>query len=136
MGKPARAATLLWSQVRVLGVAGIPLTMRWGALGTCGAVGLALLVGMVLAYHYVRQNLVVNLGTVFGFPVLVGAGVLIGYAAVLRFIPVGNLGLLLQLLIKAVWAFLAFYALTFALRPRETGERVRYVWGLWRERAL
>ncbi|MGB9873290.1 MAG: oligosaccharide flippase family protein, partial [Anaerolineae bacterium] len=107
MGKPARAATLLWSQVGVLGVAGIPLTMRWGALGTCGAVGLALLVGMVLAYHYVRQNLVVNLGTVFGFPVLVGAGVLIGYAAVLRFIPVGNLGLLLQLLIKAVWAFLA-----------------------------
>jgi len=43
---------------------------------------------------------------------------------------VENLNLLLRLLIKAAWAFLAFYALTFALRPRETGERVRYVWGL------
>jgi len=42
------------------------------------------------------------------------------------------LGLLLRLFVKAAWAFLAFYALTFALRPRETGERVRYVGGLMR----
>jgi hypothetical protein len=87
---------------------------------------------MVLAYRYVRGELTVNLVAAFGSPVLVGAAVLAGYAAALRFIPGENLGLLLRLLIKAAWAFLAFYALTFALRPRETGERVRYVWGLWR----
>ncbi|MCS7283191.1 MAG: oligosaccharide flippase family protein, partial [Anaerolineae bacterium] len=44
-GKPARAATLLWAQVGILGLAGLPLTLRWGALGTCAAVGLALGVG-------------------------------------------------------------------------------------------
>jgi O-antigen/teichoic acid export membrane protein len=130
MGKPARAATLLWAQVGVLGLAGLPLTLRWGALGTCGAVGLALLLGMVLAYRYVRRELTVNLSAAFGFPVLVGAAVLLVYMAALRVVPLENLGLLLRLLVKAAWAFLAFYALTFALRPRETGERVRYVWGL------
>ncbi len=131
MGKPVRAATLLWAQVGVLGLAGLPLTLRWGALGTCGAVGLALLLGMVLAYRYVRRELTVNLGAAFGFPVLVGAAVMLVYVAALRVVPLENLGLLLRLLVKAAWAFLAFYALTFALRPRETGERVRYVWELW-----
>jgi lipopolysaccharide exporter len=130
MGKPARAATLLWAQVGVLGLAGLPLTLRWGALGTCGAVGLALLLGIVLAYRYVRRELTVNLSAAFGFPVLVGAAVLLVYVAALRVVPLENLGLLLRLLVKAAWSFLAFYALTFALRPRETGERVRYVWGL------
>ena len=130
MGKPARAATLLWAQVGVLGVVGLPLTLRWGALGTCGAVGLALLLGMVLAYRYVRGELTVNLGAAFGFPVLVGAALLLGYVAAVRVVPLENLGLLLRLLVKAAWAFLAFYALTFALRPRETGKRMRYVWGL------
>ncbi len=134
MGKPARAATLLWAQVGVLGITGLPLTLRWGALGTCGAVGLALLVGIVLASWYIRQELSTNVGSSLLVPLLAGSTTLLGYALLLRWIPLGGLGLLARLLAKAAWTFLAFYALAFALRIRETGERARYVWRLIRER--
>ncbi|WP_376788665.1 oligosaccharide flippase family protein [Thermoflexus sp.] len=133
MGRPVRAATLLWSQVGVLGIAGIPLTMRWGALGTCAAVGLALLVGIGWAYRYIRQEVSVNPGSVLGMPLLAGVTVLAGYAFLLQFAPVDRLGLLARLLIKTAWTFLAFYALSFALQPRGAWGRARYVWKLMRK---
>jgi len=133
MGRPARAATLLWVQVGVLGVAGLPLTLRWGALGTCAAVGLALLVGILLAYRYIHQELAVNPSSVLVVPLLAGVATLAGYALLLRLVPVSELGLLARLLVKAGWAFLAFYALAFALQPKAVGERVRYVWRLMRK---
>lgn len=132
MGKPARAATLLWAQVGVLGIAGLPLTLRWGALGTCAAVGLALLVGILLAYHYIRQEVSVNPGSVLVVPLLAGAVTLAGYAVALHFVPMDGLGLLARLLVKAGWSVGAFYALAFVLQPREMGERARYVWELTR----
>ncbi len=133
MGRPARAATLLWSQVGVLGVAGIPLTMRWGVLGTCAAVGLALLMGILLAHRYIRQEVTVNPGSVLGVPLLAGTLTLAGYAVASRFIPLEDLPLLAGLLVKISWAFLTFYSLTVALRPQEIGERARYVWRLMRK---
>ena len=134
MGKPARAARLLWAQVGVLGITGLPLTLRWGALGTCAAVGLALLVGLGLAYQYIRQELGANPASVLVVPLLAGGVALAGYAVALRALPLESLGLVVRLLAKAAYAFLAFYALAFALRPGETGERARYVWRLLKER--
>ncbi len=134
MGKPGRAATLLWAQVGVLGLAGLPLTLRWGALGTCAAVGLALLVGIGLAYRYARQELSVNPASGLVVPLLAGGVTLLGYALALRFLPLENLGLLLRLLVKGACAVLVFYALAFALWPKETRERVKYIWRLVREK--
>jgi len=134
IGKPVRAAILLWIQVGVLGIAGLPLTLRWGALGTCAAVGLALGAGMMLAYWYIRQELEANPASVLAIPILAGGATLAGYALVLRVLPLENLGLVVRLLAKAAYAFLTFYALAFILRPRETGKRAKYVWRLLKER--
>lgn len=133
MGRPARAAALLWAQVGILGLAGLPLTLRWGALGTCAAVGLALLVGLGLAYRYIRQELGANPTSVLVVPLLAGGVAMVGYVLALRFLPLESLGLIARLIVKAACAVLAFYALAFALRPRETGERARYVWALVRK---
>ncbi|WP_376793150.1 oligosaccharide flippase family protein [Thermoflexus sp.] len=133
MGRPGRAAALLWAQVGVLGVAGLPLTMRWGALGACGAVGLALIAGIGLACVYTRRELSVSANAGLGMPLLAGGATILGYIIVLRFIPLENLGLFTRLVVKAIYAFSAFYVLAFAMQPRAVQERVRYVWRLARE---
>ncbi len=133
IGKPTRAATLVWAEVGVVGVAGLPLTLKWGALGTCGAVGLALAVGVALAYRYVSQEVKLRLSSVLGLPLLAGGVVLALYFVALPLFPLDNLSALLRLALKAGYAFSAFYALVFLLQPRGTWERVRYVWRLARQ---
>lgn len=133
IGKPARAATLLWAQVGVLGILGLPFTLRWGALGTCGAVGLALILGVALADMYVRREVGMSIGTPLGLPLVAGGAVLLGYLIAIRFIPLENLGAFSRLLLKTAYVFFAFYLLSFALRPKETRERVGYVWRLGKQ---
>jgi len=133
MGKPGRAATLLWLQVGILGIAGVPLTGRWGALGTCGAVGLALAVGMGLTYIYLRREISARIGASLISPVLAGGLALLGFIGLLRFLPWETMGAFARLLVKAAYALLAFYAVGFILQAREAGEPARALWRLIQE---
>lgn len=137
IGKPARAAVLTWAQVGVVGIAGVPLTLQWGALGTCAAVGLALLVGSVVAFEYVRRE-AFNPLKVLGPLLSVGILILLGYWLGLQFLlpddMSGNIPAErpLRLVAKGAYVFVAFFVLAFALDPQGMSERARYIWRLWR----
>ncbi|MEM4301933.1 MAG: hypothetical protein QW570_07530, partial [Candidatus Caldarchaeum sp.] len=115
------------AQVGVLGITGLPLTLRWGALGTCAAVGLALLVGLGLAYRYIRREASISVISSLTVPLLAGGATLAGYGMGLRFILGEKWGALTQFVAKFIYTVLAFSILTIAANPQGTWKRIRYV---------
>ncbi|MCS7251272.1 MAG: oligosaccharide flippase family protein [Thermoflexus sp.] len=131
-GRPMQAATLQWIQVGVLGIAGVPLTLRWGALGTCGAVGLALAIGFVLASVSLRRDLQMDLRTALRIW-RVAAGLLIATLLMTSFShfrwSFAPHGWLLTVS-KFASAFVLFYALMFVIDPATIREQTGYIWRL------
>lgn len=68
IGKPKLTMVFVVVQVLVLASAGLPLTLLWGALGTCVGVGLAFVVGMVLIYISISREVSINLAVELGIP--------------------------------------------------------------------
>lgn len=132
IGKPQLTTRLIFIQVLVLLATGIPLTLRWGAIGTCVAVGAAFLWGIVLMYRHAIRELQINLLSEVGIPVMIGLLTVLGYILLNRAIEVSLVALPVRLVLKAVYAVAVYYLLTFLLRPRVTRERMQYVWGLLR----
>jgi O-antigen/teichoic acid export membrane protein len=129
-GKPRYSLTFVSIQVLVLAGAGFPLTLIWGAIGTCVAVGLAFAIGMVLIYRTVARQMAVSLGKEFGIPALVSILTLLGYLALRNVMSLDELPLLLRVLFKGAYAIAAFFTITLIFQPRATFERVRYIWRL------
>jgi O-antigen/teichoic acid export membrane protein len=129
-GKPKYTLKVVSIQVLVLACTGLPLTLVWGAVGTCVAVGLAFAVGMVLIYRTVALQIPVNLGKEFGIPALVSILTLLGYFALRSLTGLNMLPLATRVAAKGCYAVLAFFTLTLIFQPRATFERVRYIWRL------
>ncbi len=137
VGRPGQAAKVLWIQVAILGMAGLPLTWRWGALGTCGALGLALGIGALVSYFYVRGEIDGRVGFSFGVPLLAGAMSWLGFMLVRPFVPPGDLTLAVRLILKIAYTFLSFYAIILALQLQaiksHAGWIQKLVRGGWKE---
>ncbi len=130
IGKPRITTQLVIVQLVTLAVVGLPLTLIWGAVGTCAAVGLAFAVGLVLIYYHIRTLMPFRFGSVLGWPVLISLLVLFGYLGLSRLTPLQSLAIPIRLAIKCLYTAIAFSGLTLLLQPAATCERIRYIWRL------
>jgi O-antigen/teichoic acid export membrane protein len=77
-GRPRRTATVAWSQALTLVAAATPLTLLWGAVGTCVGVGTSFAVGLAFAHRYMRETVSLSLVSVLAVP---AAAALASFAA-------------------------------------------------------
>ncbi len=77
-GRPRRTATVAWSQALALMVAATPLTLLWGAVGTCVGVGISFAVGLAFAHRYMREAVSLSLVRMLALP---AAAALVSFAA-------------------------------------------------------
>jgi O-antigen/teichoic acid export membrane protein len=136
IGRPRLPLVFMLAQVATLAVAGLPLTLLWGALGTCAAVALAYAVGMALIQRDIQREVGLDMARALGLPLLVTLLTAAGYLALVALLPLAEWPLLLRLLVKVGYAFGAFYGLLLLLQPRATRERVTYIWRLARRQPL
>jgi lipopolysaccharide exporter len=130
LGRPRRAALVTFIQLAVLAITGLPLTLAWGAAGTCVAVAISYLVGFGSIYHYVQQSLRLNLRFLLGLPALSAGLLLLGYLALNRLTPLSDLPILLRLGLKGLYVVVVYVGLLFLFQPRVTLERGQYLWRL------
>lgn len=133
VGKPRLTTTFTVVQAATLAIAGVPLTLAFGAIGTCAAVGLAATVGLLLAYRNVTREIHVDLRAVLGPSLLAAALTMAGYLALNRLVDLNALPIAWRTAAKAAYTFAAFLTLSFAVQPRTTRERWQYVWQLMRQ---
>ncbi len=133
VGKPSLTVRYNLVQLAVLALAGYPLTVRWGALGTSLAVGLMLGVGVALSYRRMAREIGVNLLHFLAGPALIGGILLAGYWWINRHTGLTELPLAVRVAVKGVYAMGGFSALMLILQPRQTWERLGYVVRLARQ---
>ncbi|RME85936.1 MAG: polysaccharide biosynthesis protein [Caldilineae bacterium] len=133
IGKPGLTARYNLVQLAVLAIAGYPLTLHRGALGTSVAVGMMLAAGVALSYRRMAREIGVNLLRFLLPPAAIALLILALYWWLNRNTGLTALPLPLRVVLKGLYAFLAFGLGTLALQPRSTRERLRYVWRLLRQ---
>lgn len=129
-GHPRRALAIAWGQAAVLLLVGVPLTLAGGLLGTCLAVAVALLVGVLGSAAAVWRQYGLTLFVPLLVPLAVGAVVLAAAVAVQPWLA--PLVPLVRLLLLGGGTVAGFYLLVLAVQPRTTARRVRTVWGVLR----
>lgn len=131
-GRPRLSATVAGIQGLTLVAIGTPLTLQFGALGTCVAVGIAFAIGLGLTYRYVIQAIAVRLRDTLILPAIATLVALAGYLVLVRLVDFGAWPLVFTVLGKMLFASISYVAVAFGLRPRVMAERAAYVWRLVR----
>jgi lipopolysaccharide exporter len=132
VGRPHLSVILTATQAVVLATAGIPLTMRFGAVGTCVTVGIMCLVGLGVAYHFRMGIVDLQIWRLVGLPTLSAVLALGGYLWVEHLVDLNALPLIARVLGKLVFVSSAYLAIMFVAQPREMVQRALYVWQLMR----
>ncbi len=130
LGKPGLTAKFTIVQALVLAVTGLPLTILTGATGTCAAVGLAAVAGVILIYYNTQKEISLQPWSALSGPLLAAGSTILGYLVLSRLTGLNHLWLWMRILIKAGYTAIAFLALTFLIQPYATRERICYVWRL------
>jgi lipopolysaccharide exporter len=132
VGQPQRK-TIIWAvQALVLLIAATPLTLTYGAVGTCIGVGIAFMVGLALAYRYIRQVVDLSMRDVFAVPGGAAVLALVAYVLLARSVDLTVLPLGMQVVLQAGFVAGIFFAALLAIQPRRLIERSAYVWRLIR----
>ncbi len=134
IGKPHLTTRVTIAQVAVLAVAGLPMTLSFGAIGTSLAVGLALIVGMVLIYLVLRRITSIHLLRLVAVPLLAAGLTICGYLALEYLGRLNGLSLFWRTVFKVVYAGGAFYGLMLLLQFKPTLQRLNYVQRLFRQK--
>ncbi len=130
IGKPRLNLAFMAVQIGVLIAAGWPLTLRWGAVGTCIAVALAFAVGLVGSYAVLRRGVGVQIDVGLLIPVLVSSLVVIGYMLINRLTDINALSVPVRVGVKTVWVLVTYFGLNWVLQPMGMKGRVKYIWRL------
>ncbi len=132
IGKPRLTTRFTIIQALVLAIAGLPLTMVWGALGTCAAVGMAFVTGLVLTYRQLAREIPIRILQTIGLPALIAALVVLGYWILNPLVGLNDYPLVVRVAAKAGYALVAFFGMMVITQPRRTIERAAYIWRLAR----
>jgi lipopolysaccharide exporter len=135
IGKPRLSTIFTVVQAATLAITGVPLTLAFGAIGTCAAVGLAAAMGILLVYRNVTREIRIDLRAMLGPPLLAAALTLGGYLALSRLVDLNALPIAWRTAAKAAYTIVAFLTLSFAMQPRTMRERWQYIWQLTRQSA-
>ncbi len=132
VGQPQRSTIVLACQVLALMVFATPLTIAYGAIGTCIGVGGAFLAGLALTYRYTRRTIPFSLADTLVVPAVAALLAMAAYLLLARLADLNALALVLRVLVKVGFTSGLFWAIALLLRPQEYRERAGYVWRLLR----
>ena len=135
VGKPKLTARCTILQTMVLIVCGIPLTLQWGAIGACVAVGLSFITGAVYLYGHMARQISINLISLLGGPALAGLLTMVCYLIIIRATPLSETSGLLSMALKGLSVIGIFFAFTLILQPSLTRQRFQQVIRLLTDRA-
>lgn len=127
MGKPKTTASVNVLQALVLIGVGFPLTMKFGAMGTCAAVGLAFATGMVIFYKKFGREIPIRLGKLLVPSLVTGLCTVLGYLALNHVARLDGFSIGLRITFRASWIVLSFWAIMFLTHPTMVGRRLLYV---------
>jgi len=136
VGRPQRATVVVAIQAVALMSVATPLTLAYGAVGTCVGVGVAFVVGLALAYWYTRQTVAPPLMETFAAPAAAALLAMAAYLFLTWSVNLNVLALAVRVMVKAGFAVAVFFAVMLALQPRRLIERSAYVWQLARGRQV
>jgi O-antigen/teichoic acid export membrane protein len=128
IGKPRWNVVMAISEAATLLVVGALLTIPLGAVGTSIAVGLAFVVGLSVAAGFIRQAVRLDFWQSWGIP---AAAALLTLAAYLLGESVFDLSawpVALRAISKGAFATAVYLGLILVFQPRETLERVQFIW--------
>jgi PST family polysaccharide transporter len=127
MGKPKTTTSVNVIQTLVLLGAGVPLTMEFGALGTCAAVGLAFATGMTIFYKKFGQEIPIRLAKMLVPSLVAGLCTIFGYLAINRVARLDGFSIGLRIIFRASWIVFSFWVITFLAQPAMVVKRLQYV---------
>lgn len=130
VGRPQRTTIVVAIQAVALMAIATPLTLTYGAVGTCVGVGMAFVVGLMLTYRYVCQTVALSLRDAFAAPAAAVILATLAYLLLARAVDLNLLPLAVRVVVKAGFAAGAFFAVMLAVQPRRLIERSAYVWRL------
>ncbi len=137
LGHPRRATILAAIQAFALVLAATPLTLQFGAVGTAIGVGIAFVIGLLVAYYFVRRTLPnLSLRDAFLVPFVAAGITLVVALFASSLLNMWQIPKVIELFFKALFTLATFWAITFLLSPRGTRERAAYVWNLIRQRVV
>ncbi len=132
LGKPRLPLRFMGVQAALLALAGLPLTLWGGAAGTCGAVALAFVVGLLLIGRALRHELSLHLGRALALPLLLALVLGAGYLPLAEAVGLHSLPLPWRVLLVGGYACGGCWGLLLLLRPRATVARLRVLWRVGR----
>lgn len=130
VGRPALTVKYSVLQLVLLALLGGTLTWRLGAMGTCIAISITLIVNVILAYRVIISETQASLLNIFISKLCISFLIAGGYILLNRYTGLTNLSLQFRLIIKGMYVLISFFAFIFILQPRDTLMRARYVYEL------
>ena len=126
VGRPKAFAKSVMTECAVLVVGGLILSLTFGAVGTCIAVGIAVLAGAILRIRCAKGSIAVRYRDIFARPVITFGVVTLGYLGFLGYLSRLGWSTPINVVVKVLYAFLGCFACLCLSQPRTTLERARY----------
>jgi len=130
-GKPRRSSTVLSAQALTMIVAATPLTFQFGAIGTAIGVGIAFIVGIILAYRFLTREIDLALAAVFRTPALGLVAGLFCWWGVSQWAALPGLPLLIRIIVQGGVAASAYFAIVLLMERGILFERLSMIWRLF-----
>jgi O-antigen/teichoic acid export membrane protein len=130
IGKPRVTTILGVIQLALLVIVGLPLTLIWGATGTCFAVGIAFGPGLILAYNEMRLFAAMELWNAIYLPSLISLLSAVVYFYIESFSVFDGYNLYVRVALKALYAVALYSFLTCLIQPVNTRDKIRYLYSL------
>lgn len=134
VGKPLRTSWVWTLQLFVVILTGTPLTLSYGAVGTCIGVGIAQTLGLLIAYRQLSQMIDLHWRDLLATPMLAVAIALMGYLALTWNTDLNMIALAVRVVFKAGFIAALFLIIILILQPKASLERTQYVWRLLRQK--
>jgi PST family polysaccharide transporter len=131
VGQPLRTSRVWALQLFVLILAGTPLTVLYGTVGTCIGVGIAQVLGLLIAYRQLSRMIALRWCDLLATPMLAVAIALMGYLTLTWNLDLNSIALAVRVLFKAGFIVTLFLIIIMILQPKTSLERIQYVWRLW-----
>lgn len=132
VGHPRRTTITTAVQAAVYVAVATPLTLRYGATGTCVSLAFSNTAGLAMALWFVRKTVHVSLRDTLGAPVVAGVVTTLAYLALTRGVDLNVLPLAVRVLVKCGFVASLFLGVVYALQPTAMRRRLAQVWRLSR----
>lgn len=131
-GHPKRGTFISIIHAVLLVAIATPLTLAYETIGTCVGVGIAFVIALILAGWQVRRTVPLRILEIWFAPVTAAIIAGLAFAIFENSMSLSVLPLIVRLVVNAGFVGLVFFAVLFAIRPRQLVERSQYVWQLVR----